>query len=113
MSDTSPKDAVKAVATVKVWSECFGVKTQQVYEINWTNAGNDLPDGDYSFYTAEALSQVRKQALLEAEQVRLRLAEKYQNGIDTNTADMNGNCAWARLEGAVAVVQALRKLAEE
>jgi hypothetical protein len=49
-------------------------------------------------------------ALIAAEAVRKSLAEKYQQGIDTNSADMGGNCDWARLEGAVKVVQALRAL---
>jgi hypothetical protein len=117
MNNNTPKDAVKAVGYVyEIYTlpEC-------ATEMEWVEVFSRYdPEDDpedvrnvQPVFTAEALSQVRKQALDVAEQTRLRLAEKYQHGIDTNTADMNGNCDWARLEGAVAVVQAIRKLAEE
>lgn len=48
-----------------------------------------------------------------ADAERLRIAELYQKRIDTDCSEMNGNLDFARLEGAVDVVQALRRAASQ
>lgn len=48
-----------------------------------------------------------------ADAERLRIAELYQKRIDTDCSEMNGNMDFARLEGAVDVVQALRRAASQ
>lgn len=47
-----------------------------------------------------------------ADNVRLRLSDQYQDRLDTRTTIMTGNTDWMRLEGAVRVVESLRKFKE-
>lgn len=44
-----------------------------------------------------------------ADKERKRLADLYQTKVDAGTSQMGGNMDWARLEGAVSVVAAVRK----
>jgi hypothetical protein len=55
-----------------------------------------------------ALAGERERLIDAADAVRLHLAEGYQSNIDNNCANMDGNMDWARLEGAVKVVAAIR-----
>jgi hypothetical protein len=61
MSDTSPKDAVKAVAKVVPSKDGTGI-----IGVEWIGFEPRKLMFDDLLYSAEALSQVRKQALLEA-----------------------------------------------
>ncbi len=58
--------------------------------------------------TREAL----KQAIEIADAARLRISEEYSRRRDNGTSHLGGNMDWAKLEGAVSVVQALRKSLE-
>jgi hypothetical protein len=87
MSDTSPKDAVKAVAKLTILRTA-GFDLHLIA----TSEGKKLPAGEYMLVLESALSQVRKQALLEAAEI-------------------------VRIEGCIqgpeGVANAIRKLAEE
>jgi len=54
-----------------------------------------------------------KEALDAADAVRLNLAKRYEDAADTNTCQREDDMDWARLEGAVKTVQAIRALKEQ
>lgn len=77
MSDTSPKDAVKAVAyqyryLMKAGRENDAWSEWKNCDKHWFDGVNRQFSSEHQtriLYTAEALSQVRKQALLEAAEI--------------------------------------------
>lgn len=58
----------------------------------------------------EIIRVERERLVAEAQRVKDMIATKYQERIDTGTSDMTSNSDWMRLEGAVRVVEAIRRL---
>jgi hypothetical protein len=53
---------------------------------------------------------ILQEAVEVADTVRLNYSKKYQQRLNTKTSEMEGNMDWARLEGAVRTVMAIRRL---
>lgn len=99
---------IQHVATIELDAPCG---------VAFTDEGTNLPIGA-KLYSEEALqiavAHARKEGMIEAlgtaDNMRQHIAKKYQQRIDDNESQMGGNMDWARLEGAVQAVSAIRLL---
>lgn len=71
----------------------------------------DAGDNIHWMLSSSCLGEMASPDLLKiADAARLRLAIRYEDRLRSNSSHMGGNMDWARIEGAVVVVNALRRV---
>ena len=101
----------KKGAVLDEWPQALRV--QQFPEIS---AWELLDKGEHKLFThppqPQSVRDALEKALKAADAERLRLSAEYKSRLDAGDSRMDGNMDWARLEGAVSVVSAIRALIE-
>lgn len=69
-----------------------------------------MSDAELTKAYHEGVREGQDRCLKAADEMRTRIANDYQDRAEHGASKMDGNCDWYKLEGAVAVVQAIRNL---